>query len=182
MADLTTVSSVKAWLNITAGADDALLSRMVSSASDFVQTWLNRNIVSQTYQDVFDGNGGNKYMTFAYPVNAVASVFVDGIAIPASSSPLTPGYVASKTRVSLIGYAFSNGLQNCVVNYTAGYASIPTEIEQSCIEIVGLRYRARSRIGVASKSANGESISFSQVDLTGAIQDVLLQYKKVHFS
>lgn len=182
MADLTTVANVKAWLNISASSDDALLSRMVSSASDFVQTWLNRNITSQNYQDVFDGNGGRKYMTFAYPVSAVASVFVDGIAIPASSSPVTPGYVVSKTRISMIGYAFSDGMQNCVVNYTAGYVAVPTEIEQSCIEIVGIRYKARGRIGVTSKSANGESVSFSQVDLSQAIQDVLQQYKKVHFS
>ena len=58
MADLTTLANVKGWLGVTATTDDALLSRLISAASDYVQTWLNRTIATQTYSETRDGSGG----------------------------------------------------------------------------------------------------------------------------
>lgn len=182
MADITTVANAKSWLGITGASDDALLARLVSSASDFIQAWLNRQIASQVYVDTWDGGGGKKYSTAAYPISAVSGVVVDGIAIPQSTGSSVPGWVASKTQIALIGYRFSEGVQNCTATYTAGYATTPTEIEQACIELVGLRYRNRDRIGLNSKGANGETTSYSQIDLSGAITDALNQYRKVHMS
>ena len=182
MADLTTVANVKSWLNISAATDDALIQRLVSSASDFIQAWLNRLIPIQSYTDTFDGKDTARASFFAYPVTAVTSVMVDGVNISPSSGPTSPGYVFSKTQIYLIGYRFTNGVQNCSVTYTAGFATTPNEIEQACIELVGLRYRNKDRIGLNSKGANGETTSFSQVDLSGSVTDTLNQYKKVHMS
>ncbi len=182
MADLTTTANVKTWLGLTSVADDALIARLVTSASDFIQAWLNRTFAGTSYTDTFDGKNFTKYSAYAYPITAVASVTVDGQNIPASTGPTVAGYVFSKTMIGLIGYSFTPGMQNCSITYTAGFASIPTEIEQACIELVGLRYRNKDRIGLNSKGANGESISFAQIDLSGSVTDTLQQYKKVHMS
>ena len=182
MADLTTLANAKSWLGITAASDDVLLSRLVSSASDFIQSWLNRQIAAQQYTDTWDGHGEKRASTSAYPIKAVASVVIDGVSIPQSTAPTVPGWVASKTQIALIGYRFTDGVQNCTATYTAGFAVTPNEIEQACIELVGLRYKNRDRIGLNSKGANGETTSYSQVDLSGAITDTLNQYRKVHMS
>ena len=182
MADLTTTANVKTWLGLTAIADDALISRLVTSASDFIQAWLNRTFASASYTDTWDGKNTARQSFSAYPVSAVSSVTIDGVSIPASTWPGVPGYVFSKTSLALIGYSFTPGMQNCSATYTAGYASIPTEIEQACIELVGLRYRNKDRIGLNSKGANGESVAFAQIDLSGSVTDTLQQYKKVHMS
>ena len=46
--DLTTLADVKAWLQTGQAAfpatDDALLTRLVVAASQYIQTWLNRQI------------------------------------------------------------------------------------------------------------------------------------------
>jgi hypothetical protein len=43
--DLTTLADVKAWLQTGQSAfpatDDALLTRLITAASQFIQTWLN---------------------------------------------------------------------------------------------------------------------------------------------
>jgi hypothetical protein len=180
MADLTNLANVKQWLGIATTTDDALLTRLVSAASDYIQTWLNRTFASAAYTEVRDGNGGAKLMFSNYPVTAVASVVIDGVAIPASTGPTAPGYTFSQTQLFLRGsYRFTRDMQNVSVTYTAGYAQIPNEIAQACIELVGLRYKEKDRIGIVSKGLAGETISFTQKDFSEAVATVLRNYKKV---
>lgn len=48
--DLTTLGAVKAWLQTGQTAfpdtDDALLTRLINAASQFIQRWLNRDIAA----------------------------------------------------------------------------------------------------------------------------------------
>ena len=48
--DLTTLADVRAWLSTGQQAmlpiDDLLLQRLITAASQFTQTWLNRSIIS----------------------------------------------------------------------------------------------------------------------------------------
>ena len=180
MADLTTLANVKPWLNIASGTDDTLLSRLISASSDFIQTWLNRQIAQAAYTETRDGTGGTKLMFANYPVTAVSSVVIDGVTIPPSTSPSMPGYVFSQTVLSLRGsYVFTYDVQNVQIAYTAGFVTTPTEIEQACIELVSLRYRERSRIGQASKGLAGENVSYQALDLSDSVTSVLAQYRKV---
>lgn len=177
--DLTTLPNAKAWLGVGTSGDDALLTRLVTAASQYIQAWLNRSIASASYTDTFDGTGKTKLMLGNYPITAVASVTVDGTAIPASTGPTTPGYVFTRTAIMLRSYAFSCGVQNVVIAYTAGYTATPPELEQACIELIALRYRERDRIGQVSKSVNGEVVAFSQKDMSDDIKTILSNYKKV---
>lgn len=181
MADLTSLANVKQWLNLTVGTDDALLTRLIGAASDYIQTWLNRTLASAAYTENRDGPGGTRLMFANYPVTIVTSVSIDGTVIPPSTGPLVPGWVANSTSVQLRGsYRFSDGIQNCVVAYTAGYATTPAEVEQACIELVARRYKKdRVAIGVSSKQLAGETITFSEKDFSDAIRETLIQYKKV---
>ena len=59
--DLTTLAEVKAWLqtgqsNFPA-TDDALLTNLVTAASHYIQTWLNRQIASQDWIEIRDTGG-----------------------------------------------------------------------------------------------------------------------------
>jgi hypothetical protein len=137
--DLTTLTNAKAWLGINASTDDVLLARLITAVSGFVQRWLNRNIASQSYTEHRDGMGygeGRRVMVLAnYPVTAISSLTVDGIAIPASpdNGDLQAGYgfddgsiwlSASSAYASSFwpnGYQFARGRRNVVVSYTAGY-------------------------------------------------------------
>lgn len=179
MADLTTLANVKAWANVKTTDDDALLTRLISAASEYIQTWLNRSFASQAYNEVRDGNGNCRMVFAESPVTAVSSLVVNGRPIPASAGFGQAGYSFDKTMLKLTGYTFERGIGNVLISYTAGYAATPPEIEQACIDLISLRYKERDRIGHQSKSLAGETVTFFIKDMPDSVQTILNNYRKV---
>jgi Phage gp6-like head-tail connector protein len=202
--DLTTLTDVKAWLQTGQSAfpatDDALLTRLITAASQYIQTWLNRQIALQDWIEVCDGMGNPlgpgdvRYQFAAFPVTAMSLVVVDGLTIPPIpiSPPAPPGVAAVSTFATQVGYLFTptqlviRGYAvprkaGCVtLQYTAGYAVTPPDLAQACIELVALRYRERSRIGeIARAIGGGETVSYSQKDMSDAIKTLIQQYRIV---
>ena len=202
--DLRTLADVKAWLQTGQSAfpttDDALLTRLITAASQFIQTWLNRQIPSQDWIEIRDGIGSAlgphdmRYQFAAFPVIAVSLVVVNGLAIlPISASPPAPpgiaalstfatqaGYLFTPTQLVIRGYVVPRKAGCVTLRYTAGYAVTPPELAQACIELVALRYRERSRIGeVARAIGGGETVSYSQKDMSDSIKTLIQQYRIV---
>ena len=202
--DLTTLTDVKAWLqtgqNSFPSTDDALLRRLITAASQYIQTWLNRQIALQDWIEVRDGIGNAlgpieaRYQFAVFPVSAVSLVVVDGLTIPPipASPPALPGIAAISTFAAQAGYLFSptqlviRGYPvprkaGCLtMQYTAGYAVTPPDLAQACIELVALRYRERSRIGEISRAiGGGETVSYSQKDMSDSIKTLIQQYRIV---
>src|SRR5439155_2608028 len=173
--DLTTLSGVKAWLqtgqNAFPATGDALLTRLITAASQLIQTWLNRPIASQQWIETRDGLGSAigpsdvRYQFAAFPVSAVSRVVVDGVAIPPIPAPppgqpgaavvgtfgAQAGYLFTPTQLAIRGYAVPRKAGCVTMQYTAGYPETPPDLAQACIELVALRYRERSRIGEVAR-------------------------------
>jgi len=184
--DLTVLADVKAWLQTGQTAfpdtDDALLSRLISAASQFIQSWLNRQIAPGDWREVRDGTGGQRLAFANFPVAGVLSLSIDGLEIPPAPSGggYGAGYVFSPTELALRGYVFTRRAQNVIITYTAGYTATPPDITQACIELVCQRYRERSRIGEVSRAlGGGETVSFSQQDMSDDVKLLLSQYRAV---
>jgi len=180
MADLTTLQSAKDWLGITSNTDDALLSALVTSASNYIQSWLDRTFAITAYNELRDGTGTRGIMTSEYPIASVSMVKIDGVVIPAATAYGTPGYRVDDRRITLQGgYCFRRDIANVELAYTAGYASVPAEISQACIDMISVRYKERDRIGYQSKSIAGETVSFMTKDMSDATKTILHNYRKV---
>ena len=202
--DLTTLGDVKAWLQTGQSAfpttDDALLTRLITAASQFIQTWLNRQISSQDWIEIRDGIGGPvspyemRYQFGTFPVSAVSLVVVDGLTIPpillsqsvqpgsagVSNFATQEGYLFTPTQLVIRGYAVPRKAGCVTLQYTAGYSVIPPDLAQACIELVALRYRERSRIGeVARAIGGGETVSYSQKDMSDSIKTLIQAYRVV---
>lgn len=179
MSDLTTVENVKSWLNISSGTDDQNIQRLITSTSEYIQSWLNRELLTQPYTETRDGTGGDTMVFADYPVTAVSLVQVGTTVYTLSPDGIQTGYVFDDGSVTLINGWFCTGKKNVKFAYTAGFAKVPPEIEQAVIEQIGLRYRERTRIGEASKSIAGEVVSFIQKDMTDSVKTILNNYRKV---
>ena len=188
--DLTTLADVKAWLQTGQDAfpdtDDALLARLITAASRFIESWLGRQIASSDWQEVRDGTGGQRLAFANTPVSAVLSLSIDGIAIPPAPAPagigggFGAGYVFSPTELALRGYVFTRRAQNVIVTYTAGFVVTPPDIAQAAIELVSMRYRERTRIGEVSRAlGGGETVTYSQHDMSDDVKALLAQYRVV---
>jgi hypothetical protein len=113
-----------------------------------------------------------------YPVIEVASVFVGGVEVPPAPSPIDAGWLLEESALYLTGYAFTRGCRNVVVSYQAGFETIPFDVEQAAIALVSRKYRERDRIGQASKSVAGDTVSYLVNDMKGEIQTILANYLK----
>jgi hypothetical protein len=177
--DLTTLSAVKSWLNIASTSDDVLLSRLITSTSQYIQSWLNRSFALQSYTERRSGTGTYAIALSNYPAAVINSVLVGAFSIPASTDGVSAGYVTDGKFIYLVGYLFTQGIMNVTLTYTAGYATTPPEIEQCCIELLSIRYKERQRIGENSKSIGGETISFDVKDMPASVKTILNNYRKV---
>lgn len=177
VTDLTTLDTLKSYLN-PGSNDDKLLQRLLSAASVAIENWLSRDVKSQAYTEFFDGTGGRVLVMPQNPVTAVASVTINGNAIPAGNVT-TAGYYFTDTAIILTGYSFTRGNANVVVVYTAGYATIPYDLEQACIGLVQYWMGDRQRNGEVSRSMGGQTISYSQKDMPEWVKTTLMQYRRV---
>jgi hypothetical protein len=160
--------------------DDALLTRLITAASQFVQSWLGRQIAAADWLELRDGTGGQVMVLANSPVTAILSLSIDGLAIPPAPSDggFDAGYTFSASELALRGYVFTRRPQNVIVTYTAGYPTAPPDIAQTAIELVCQRYRERSRIGEVSKAlGGGETVTFSRKDMSEDVKTALLQYR-----
>ena len=173
MADFTTIANFKQYLGLVVATDDVLIASIITAVSAWVENYLTRNIHTAQYVDTVDGSD-TKSITFDnYPITAVSSVIVDGKTINASS------YRWRNSSVTLIDGCIFSRRSIITVTYTAGYASIPVDLAQACIEIVAWRYKERDRVGQSSKSAGGhETVSYQTKDIPESAKTILNQYKR----
>ena len=173
------------------GVTDALLSRLITACSKFIESWLNRTIASVAYTETHNGNGGQTLILNNYPVTQVASVTVDGIVIPprpplgAGSSGVytfngSPGgWINDDQSVMIAGGCFPRGFQNVTVVYAAGYVFTPPDIEQAAIDMIGDWFRYIDRIGKKSQAIENQSTQFVDVAIPSRALGILQQYKRV---
>lgn len=119
--DLTSLPNVKSWLGISTTNDDVQLTRLISAASQYVQSWMNRQFAVVTKTEARNGTGTAMMALGDWPVVSISSLVVNGTAIVQSIDGVAAGYVFDSRMLYLIGYIFPMGLQNVKVTYTVGY-------------------------------------------------------------
>ncbi len=137
--DLTTLANVKAWLlaqNPSATTSDALLSRLITAASAFVLSFLQRDSIAvATVTETYDGYGNTFMVLRQWPAISVASVSLPGQTITdvATGNPRTRGFMLNpgppgggEQTLDLFGYRFPRARAAVDVTYTVGY-QIPAE-------------------------------------------------------
>jgi len=160
--DLCDWEKVKRKLKLTNSSDDDIVQSLVSQASDYILTELRRVIVSTPLTEKYNGRSTPRLTLRKWPIISVASVLIDGVAVPASSGVTVNGWYQSGDReIALRGYAFTKGYGNVIVTYTAGYATVPVRFERAC-EATCLRWhRELDRIGQLSAVVGEQNVTFA---------------------
>lgn len=124
---LATIDQVKAWTSIKNDTDDALLQRLVDSASTFVYSYLSLDTFAKSqYDEMYDGTGGSFMVLRQQPAIEVLAVALHGTPLVAASgdgktSPFTNGYKLFRQNLTLFGHMFPYCRSSVYVSYTAGY-------------------------------------------------------------
>jgi hypothetical protein len=206
--DLCQLADVKAWLSLGGPAgspgamqssDDSILERLITAESQDILSWLGRPLLSADWIETRDGLNGiygqyeSRFQFGVTPCTAVLQVIVSGTTIPSvpTTTPAPPGqslatyytttagYEFSPTQLVIRGYLVPRRAQCVQIQYTAGYASVPVDVEQAAIELVALTYKARQRVGELSKRIGEEVVSYDRSPIPPSIARKLQPYRLV---
>lgn len=177
--DLTTLENVRQFLAVKNTTDDELLTSLITRASQFMETLCSQSLKSKTITERFDGSGGFRQFVTVSPIISVASVVVDGINVPsAGTSTTAAGYRIGHAHIIRNLEKFPVGIENVEITYTAGLATIPTDLEQACIHLVAYWYRKNTHIGEASKALAGGSTTFDMSEMPSDVKLTINNYSR----
>jgi len=184
MADFTTVATVRNYLPTNSPVYDVLVARLITAASDLIEAQLSRTVLVQQYSERRSGNNSDLMMMRNIPIQTVNQVVIDGVSIPrettygAGAAP-GPGFYFDDLMVGLVGYTFTRGRRNVLIDYTAGFLTVPAAIEQACIDLVVRKMKMRHREGELSNTVGPESITFDQKDMSESTRSLLQPFNTV---
>ena len=188
---LTTAAAVNDFLG-TSG-EDTFIETLIGRAQAAIETFCNRSFERATYTEYVDANRANTIQIKNTPVASITSVSVR--ATPNTWTALSSSVydfdaasgiieVVSPT-VNLWEYAvrpgergrntLGNGLKSCQVVYVGGYDStadpseVPADLEQGCIELVGMMHAGGA--GARASASTYSSVSLGYQSWTNRTVD-----------
>jgi len=201
MADLITLSNYKIAEGIQSTKDDSKIESIIARVSQLVRTYC-ANGITTYYNTAVDGTFNNKKLE-TFSINWASNivqltespiVFISSVAeredLSSSYTTLvenTDYYVDYSTdsiyRVSSSGAArnWANGPGAVKVEYNAGYASCPADLELAVIDLITYyvkdEHKARQTIAGASIQNQSSSSQRNNVAFPDHIKRVLDLYK-----
>lgn len=167
---LAAPEDVEVIVGVTFDTDQTVrASALLDMASSKIRRACNQTLTLVTDDEV-TLSGAYTSMLFLpeIPVVSVASVLLDGTALVyGTGSGVNDGYswtpFGSLTR---LGDRWPIGVDNVVVTYTHGFATVPDDIRTACAELAAAMFQ--NPLGVNSETVDGYSVSYAD-----AVKDAL---------
>lgn len=141
--DLTTLAYVKAYLELTVSTYDTLLTSLITAASYSILSYCHRNSFKvNSYSEYIDGAGDYTIDLGNVPVISITTITLEANeAVPEAIAGSSYILDTKRGRIRLKNTStatrwFRQGFQNVLASYSAGYASIPADLQQACAMIV----------------------------------------------
>jgi uncharacterized phiE125 gp8 family phage protein len=187
---LTTLAQAKSHLSISPSdtLQDARVELFINAASEKIERYTNRKLVSQgTIAELQHGRRENILLLNQWPIIAISQVSIDSTG--AHTDPATVlaanSYAISDdfNSLLLVNSTFPVGFNNVKISYTAGYVTVPSDLELAVLWLVEWYYLARTRgdMGRTSISKGGESVGVLD-HMPPMIAEMLGYYKRTEFA
>jgi len=173
----TTLEKFKRFYNLEGTEDDALICELIDSASTFIESYCgNRKFKEREYTNYFDGQGHRFLYLEHYPITQLIKVEENGVEL--TDCEMDDNKIAIRRSESQI---FAKGVRNIKVQYKAGFATIPADIELACNMLVGFYFRKHEEhsVGLTSQSSAGGTVSYYPADIPNEILRLINKYRKI---
>ena len=180
--DLTTLTKVKALLELTETDWNALVNELIGSVSERCASYCNRDFENKSRVEYHDGGGRYLYLKGLPVVGSITSIYgsdtwewASGDLIDADEYYLLPA--------GMVGYrygAWPYGLKALKVTYTGGYAAngVPDDLEMAARTQVAYDFNRRKDVGLESVSFPDGSIQkVSSGEFLPSVKAVLNRYR-----
>lgn len=181
---LTTLSGVKDYMGGLDGETDvdSLIESLIDQTSAIFETYIDKNILSREYTEYYDGGDGVHIFPKQYPITIISGIWDDIDWVWADTTLVASTdyrihnnnkYIVFKTT-TLFDYD-----QNVKLIYTAGYTTIPEDIELCCIKEVARSYKHRRDVDVISSTLADGSVNYVAKSLLPNTKMILNKYKRI---
>ena len=172
---LATQTDLEKTLQINFTSDtDAVAQYLLENASAAITTYLDRDIEETVYTgEVYDGPTGSALLLLkSWPVTAIASITENGTLLVYGTDYIwyEDGRVIRIAGDTNVLSLWSAGMQNVVVTYTAGYATVPHAIRDVCARAAARAFEK----GAAFASAKDPGVSKESIGDYRVTYDTLL--------
>lgn len=181
---LTTLAKVKNQLDIPVSdtSQDTRLNTYLNAASAAIESYCERKFEQTTYTEYHHGRRMNFIMPREFPIISVTELRVDGDRVftdPSTLIPVNEYSIADRNRTIFYSGKFPQGFNNIKLVYSAGYATIPGDIELACIWACEwfVKHRERKDIGRTSVSKGDESVGIL-ASMPPMILELINPYKR----
>ena len=180
-----TLSQLKDYLSIADASQDTMLTSILDRATAFIETYTARKfgqgIAIAVTDEEYDGLDTNVFFLKNTDIQSVTAVKVGNPSFSSFTTLTVQEYIWHKSgRIVLnsINFnrydntrfnSFAAGYQTIRMSYTYGLATVPTDIEQACLEIAVLIYMGRASAGIRKETIGSYMIEYKD------IQDILQQ-------
>lgn len=182
---LITSTAMTTILGVSQGSAEATqVDSMIDSASKLaLAVSLRTTLVSTSLTEYYDGDGSNLLHLRSWPITTVSSIYVDD-STPrdwATEDLIDSDYYLvyeTEGKVILDGYYFTAGNRNVKVTYTAGYSTVPYDLQQAVEDLVIFWYQRQKekRVGVNSFNVGDKSTSYAR-DVPTDIMNTFKRYR-----
>lgn len=134
---------------------------MVNAVNSQILGYINRNLISANYNEVWDSIGSDELLPREYPINSVASIKISNTSDFSGAIILDPTwYYVQKDSIVFNGAVLPTGRACVQILYNAGYdiASIPKHLILAFVEQFKTMW-SRSNVGTIDPPSNYETIS-----------------------
>ena len=182
-SDLCSLDEVKDYMGMedSKSVVDDVLEDIITGVSDIFHTYCGvEQFKQQTYTEYYDGCGQKLLFVYNTPIISVTELNVDsdwefGVDTTVGSDEYK---IVNNLYIVLKNTVFSLGDQNVKIEYSAGYATIPRDINLVAVEEVVRRHRRKKDFDVASRSLGNGQATFYEKGLLVSTKNVLNAYKK----
>ena len=184
--DLCTLDAVKKFtgLDIDTTVDniDDMLERLITSKTEAITKYIGFNqILAADYTEYQDGDGTNILFPYNTPINSITTIH-DSIEWTYDADDLIDSdyyKLVDKRRIVMKNYVFNKGVHNIKVVYNAGFADIPVDLTQVCIEETVRAYNERLNIGISSRTDNKGGVTMVEKGWLKQSREIMNKYRKI---
>lgn len=182
MADLTTWATVQTRLNLDA-SQQAETERYITVASVRAEQYTRRTLAAVDDTFLLDGTGRVALDLGQWPVNSVTSVHVDNTRAFTPDTEVTDYIIRSDIGHLVGATSWPRGIANVRVVANVGYTSVPADLEESVIQLVGY-WLDSPQVSWLTPQAGGDTASMSTnyvgvMDLPFQVRSIWDHYKRM---
>jgi len=185
---LVTLDNVKTFLGITGSSKDAILEMLINMITDHIEKRTGLRFTDTTYsEEEYDGTGVKTLSINNFPITATQAFKLEQNNAWDNSDDWeevdTDEYwVDNDTGIITKTSVFAKSTKNFRITYSAGYTTIPYDLQLLVMNLISEILNKRSSAGVLEERLGDRTVKFdvvSIIDSNSEYKNILANYRKI---